>query len=118
MIGLTSAIVQGALTGPLTRRWGESLIIRLSLLGSAIGFLLMLQADSDVTVLVTVCFFVITNAMLTPAVSSLVSKGSSGGQGMALGLSNSFMSLAELLARRGPVLFLTQTSATPTSAEP
>jgi DHA1 family multidrug resistance protein-like MFS transporter len=95
-IGLTSAVVQGALTGPLTRRWGEATLIRASLLGSAVGFVLMLQAQSFVAVLLTVSFFVLSNAMLRPAVSSLISKRAAGSQGVAMGLNNSFMSLGRI----------------------
>jgi len=97
VIGLLSAIVQGVLTGPFTKRWGEAVIIRASLLGSAVGFLLMLRARSDVSVMVTVGFFVVSNAMLRPAVSSMISKRTSSGQGVAMGLNNSFMSLGRIV---------------------
>jgi DHA1 family multidrug resistance protein-like MFS transporter len=97
VIGLASAVVQGGLTGPLTRRWGKVAVIRASLLGSAIGFILMLQARSYVAVLLTVSFFVISNALLRPAVSALISQRAQGGQGVAMGLNNSFMSLGRMV---------------------
>ncbi len=100
IIGLVSAVVQGALTGPLTRRWGEVPVIRLSLLGSSIGFLLMLQATTFYWVLLTVGAFVTCNALLRPAVSSLISKRATSGQGAAMGLNNAFMSLGRIA---GPV---------------
>jgi DHA1 family multidrug resistance protein-like MFS transporter len=100
VIGIVSAVVQGMLTGPLSRRWGEALIVRLSLLGSAIGFLLMLAAYDLVTVLLTISFFIISNAMLRPAISSLISKRATVGQGVAMGLNNSFMSLGRIA---GPI---------------
>ncbi|MBN1963406.1 MAG: MFS transporter [Anaerolineae bacterium] len=96
-IGLVSAVMQGALTGPFSRRWGESAIIRGSLLVSAIGFLLMLTAQTLAGVLVTVGVFVVGNAMLRPAVSSLISRRATVGQGMAMGLNNSFMSLGRII---------------------
>ena len=99
-IGLLSAVVQGGLTGPLSRRWGESAIIKASLLGSAIGFAIMLPALNLATILLTVGFFIISNAMLRPAVSSLTSRRARGGQGVAMGLNNSFMSLGRIV---GPV---------------
>jgi len=92
-IGLVSAIVQGGLTGPVTRRWGEVLVIKVSLLGSAIGFALMVLADSFVSVLLTTGFFVISNAMLRPSVSALISRRATMGQGVAMGFNNAFMSL-------------------------
>jgi DHA1 family multidrug resistance protein-like MFS transporter len=92
-IGIISAIVQGGLTGPFTRRWGEAAIIKASLLGSAFGFAMMVMARSFVAVLLTMGFFVISNAMLRPAVSALISRRATIGQGIAMGLNNSFMSL-------------------------
>ena len=97
VIGLASALVQGGLTGPLTKRWGSVAIIRASLLGSAIGFVLMLQAQTYVAVLLTVSFFIISNALLRPAVSALISQRASSGQGVAMGLNNSFMSLGRMV---------------------
>lgn len=92
-IGIISAIVQGGLTGPFTRRWGEVAIIKASLLGSAFGFAMMVMARSFIVVLLTMGFFVISNAMLRPAVSALISRRATIGQGIAMGMNNSFMSL-------------------------
>jgi DHA1 family multidrug resistance protein-like MFS transporter len=97
VIGLISALAQGVLIGPLTKRWGEAAVIRASLLFSAVGFVVMLQARSFAVVLLTVGFFVISNAMLRPAVSSLTSKRATSGQGVAMGLNNSFMSLGRIV---------------------
>jgi MFS transporter, DHA1 family, multidrug resistance protein len=97
VIGVTSALVQGGLTGPLTKRWGEALVIRISLITSAAGFISMTMANNMVEVLVTVCFFVIGNAMLTPATSSLISKRTNLGQGATMGINNSFMSLGRII---------------------
>jgi MFS transporter, DHA1 family, multidrug resistance protein len=96
VIGLTSAAVQGALTGPFTRRWGEAAVIRASLGGSVVGFLIMLQARNYAGVLITVSLFILSNAMLRPAVASLISRRTTSGQGVAMGLHNSFMSLGRV----------------------
>jgi DHA1 family multidrug resistance protein-like MFS transporter len=88
------------LTGPLTKRWGEALIIKASLLGSVLGFLVMLLANSFATVLLTVGLFVFGNAMLRPVLASLISKRATTGQGVAMGLNNSFMSLGRMV---GPI---------------
>ncbi len=101
VIGILSAAIQGALTGPITRRWGESRVIKFALLGSAIGFPLMLLAESYWTILLTLSFFVISNSMLSPSVSSLISKKAVGGQGSTMGLTNAFMSLGRAT---GPVI--------------
>jgi DHA1 family multidrug resistance protein-like MFS transporter len=100
VIGIISAIMQGVLTGPLSRRWGEANIIKVSLLFSAIGFLLMLQAGTFSEVVLTVSFFIVSNSLLRPAISSLISKKTTIAQGKAMGLTNSFMSLGRIF---GPV---------------
>jgi len=100
VIGTASALMQGLLTGPLTKRWGDVLLLRLSLIGSAIGFLLMLWAESYVAVLLTVLVFVLSNSLLRPVVSSLTSKRYRQGQGIAMGLNNAFMSLGRIA---GPI---------------
>ncbi len=101
LIGIISAGVQGGLTGPATKRWGEEMVIKVSLLGSAIGFVLMLLAFNTTTILLTIGFFVFSNAMIRPGVASLISKRTESGQGISMGLNNSFMSLGRVI---GPVL--------------
>ena len=100
VIGIISATMQGVLTGPLSRRWGEANIIKVSLLVSALGFLLMLQAGTFSEVVLTVSFFIVSNSLLRPAISSLISKKTTIAQGKAMGLNNSFMSLGRIF---GPV---------------
>ena len=97
VVGLVSAGVQGALIGPMSKRWGEAFVIKLSLLGSSLGFLLMLTATTYATVLLTTGFFVLTVALLRPAVASLTSQRATMGQGAVLGLNNSFMSLGRIV---------------------
>ncbi|MBT3190584.1 MAG: MFS transporter [Anaerolineae bacterium] len=100
VIGISSAVVQGALTGPAIRKWGDSAVIKTSLIASSVGFLLMLTATNLTTVMLTTGFFVISNAMLRPGVASLISKRATQGQGIAMGLNNSFMSLGRIV---GPI---------------
>ena len=97
MVGIISAVIQGFLVGPLTCRFGEVIIIRLAFINTAIGFILMVFAQTNLQVWLTVSYFVTSNAMLTPTVSSLISKRATGGQGIAMGLSNSFMSLGRIV---------------------
>ncbi len=97
MVGIISAVIQGFLVGPLTRRFGEVIIIRLAFMNTAIGFILMVLAQTNLQVWLTVSYFVTSNAMLTPTVSSLISKRATGGQGIAMGLNNSFMSLGRIV---------------------
>lgn len=96
VIGVVSAVIQGMLTGPVTRWLGEEKVINLSLIASALGFGLMLAAQTFAGVLLTVGFFVFANAMLRPAIASLTSKRAVGGQGMAMGLNNAYQSLGRV----------------------
>jgi DHA1 family multidrug resistance protein-like MFS transporter len=97
VIGITAVLVQGLLAGPLTRGWGEGRVIQAALLTSAIGFVLMLPAYNFVTVLLTICFFIVGNTLLRPTTAALISKRShEREQGAALGLHSSFMSLGRI----------------------
>lgn len=97
VVGLVSAIVQGLLTGPATRRFGDRRVIQASLFASVVGFLLMITAKSLPTVMATAGFFVFSNSMLRPGVASLTSKRANMPQGAVMGLSNSFMSLGRII---------------------
>lgn len=100
VVGLVSALAQGLLTGPLTKRWGETAVIKGSLLFGAVGFLVMLLASTYAAVLLTTGFFILAIALLRPAVAALLSKQTQLGQGVAMGLNNAFMSLGRIV---GPV---------------
>jgi DHA1 family multidrug resistance protein-like MFS transporter len=100
VVGIVAALTQGALTGPLTKRWGEPAVIKVTLLGSAAGFGLLLTADTLPAVLLTIALFTVPNALLRPAVISLTSKRADTEQGVAMGLNNSFNSLGRIV---GPI---------------
>jgi DHA1 family multidrug resistance protein-like MFS transporter len=100
VVAVVAAGGQAVLTGPLTRRLGEVSVIRMTLLTSTIGFFLMLLANGFLAVLLTTGFFVLSNALLRPAVLSLASKNGEEKQGTVMGLTNSFMSLGRII---GPI---------------
>ncbi len=93
VIGLISAIAQGLLTGPLTKRWGESAIIKVGLFGAAVSFVLLSLANTYMTILGSIGLFTLVTALLSPAVSALTSKQVEQEQGTVMGLSNAVMSL-------------------------
>lgn len=95
--GLFYAIAQGVLVGPLTKKIGEIRVIKLSLLGGSVGFILMLLAFNFVTMLITVGFFVLCNALLKPATLAVISKRANTSQGSAMGLAESYMSLGRII---------------------
>jgi DHA1 family multidrug resistance protein-like MFS transporter len=100
VVGIVAALTQGALTGPLTKRWGEATVIKATLLASALTFGLLLTANNLATVMLTTGLFTLPNALLRPAVISLTSKHAEARQGTAMGLNNSFNSLGRVV---GPI---------------
>jgi DHA1 family multidrug resistance protein-like MFS transporter len=96
-LGLVSALSQGLLAGPVTKRWGDTLVIKVTLLGTAVGFILMLLADSYLTILSATAFFGFMTALQVPALTSLTSRRATVPQGIAMGLSNSFVSLGRII---------------------
>jgi len=100
VIGVVSTLGKTALIGPLTKRWGEARIIKASLVASSAGFLVLLLANTYVTILLSTGLFILSKTLLRTSVISLTSKRATVGQGTAMGLSNSFMSLGRIA---GPI---------------
>lgn len=101
VLGLVSALTQGVLAGPATKKWGDETVIKGGLLATALGFALMLLANTYVAILLATAFFALSVALQVPALTSLTSRRATMPQGIAMGLSNSFVSLGRII---GPVL--------------
>ena len=101
VLGLVSAIAQGLLAGPVTKKWGDETVVKVSLLATALSFGLMLLANSYITILLTTAIFALTVALQIPALTALTSRRATVPQGIAMGLSNSFVSLGRIV---GPIL--------------
>jgi DHA1 family multidrug resistance protein-like MFS transporter len=101
VLGLVSALAQGVLAGPATKKWGDDTIIKAGLLATAFGFGLMLLANTYLTILLATAFFALTVSLQVPALTSLTSRRATVPQGIAMGLSNSFVSLGRIA---GPIL--------------
>ncbi|OQY18770.1 MAG: hypothetical protein B6I34_10310 [Anaerolineaceae bacterium 4572_32.1] len=100
VVAVVSTVGKAALTGPTTKRWGEATVIKASLLAGSVGFVVLLLANTYVTILLATGLFILSKTLLRPAAFSLISKRATGGQGVAMGLSNSFMSLGRIA---GPI---------------
>ncbi len=100
VVAVVSTVGKAVLTGPTTRRWGETAVIKGSLLFGSVGFLVLLLANTYVTILLATGFFILSKTLLRPSAFALISKRSTAGQGVAMGLSNSFMSLGRII---GPI---------------
>jgi len=96
VVGLVSTMGK-VFTGALTRRWGDASVIKTSLFAGSVGFLVLLLANTYPTILLATGFFILSKTFLRPAVFSLTSKRATIGQGAAMGLSNSFMSLGRIV---------------------
>ncbi len=101
VLGLASAVGQGTLVGPFTKRWGNLTVIKVSLLATIVGFGLMVLASTFVTVLLATAFFGLAVALQIPALTSLTSQRATVPQGIAMGLSEAFVSLGRIV---GPLL--------------
>lgn len=101
VIGLVSALGQGALSGPLANRFGENLVIKAAFLLSALGYLIMIPAGQVWSFLLTTAFFMLMTSIMIPPLTSQTSKVTTMDQGITMGLSNSFMSLGRII---GPLL--------------
>ena len=97
LVGAIALIGRGLLTGFVTDRWGEPTVIKTSLLVGAVGFILLLLANTYVAVLFTTGIFTCSITFLRPSIHSLTSKRTNVGQGASMGLSNSFVSLGRVL---------------------
>ncbi len=98
VVAVVSTLGKAILTGPTTRRWGEALVIRVSLLAGSLGFLVLLWANTYLTVLLATGFFILSKTLLRPASFALISRqATTARQGAVMGLSNSFMSLGRII---------------------
>lgn len=96
VLGLMMAVGQGVLVGPLTKRWGDVVVMRIGFLTSALGLVAMMAADRFWTLLAATAFFSLANALVSPSISALTSKRTSMDQGVTMGLSNAFGSLGRI----------------------
>ncbi len=101
LVGAIALIGRGLLTGFVTSHWGEPAVIKTSLIVGAVGFILLLLANTYAAVLLTTGIFTCSITFLRPSIHSLTSKRTTAGQGTSMGLSNSFVSLGRVV---GPIV--------------
>lgn len=97
VVGVVAVVGRGLLTGLATRHFGEASVIKWALLAGAATFVLMSFAQTFVAVLMTTGLFILITAFFRPAIHSLTSQRATVGQGAAMGLSNSFVSLGRVI---------------------
>ncbi|MFZ5825688.1 MAG: MFS transporter [Bacillota bacterium] len=100
LMGITGAVVQGGLIGRLKRRFGEVTLMQSGLLISALGFAIVAVAQQPWSAAVGLSVFAGGNGLIRPSNASLISRKARVGQGLAIGLLDSFDSMGRIL---GPI---------------
>ena len=72
IMGFGSAIVQGGLVGRMTKKYGEGAVIRMGIIVSAVGFILILFSSGFWTSAVFLTIFGVGNGFIRPAISALL----------------------------------------------
>jgi DHA1 family multidrug resistance protein-like MFS transporter len=97
VMGGTLIIVQGVLTGPLTKRFGEAFLIRAGLVGGALGFIAMSLAVDYITTLLALGFFTLALALVGPTLNAYISRFAGERQGTVMGLNSAATSLGRVI---------------------
>lgn len=96
-MALMYALAQGLVVGPLTKKFGEEYIIVLAFLGSALGFVMIMLAQTYLAIMLAMSGFFLLNSLLKPAALACISKNVTGNQGQAMGIGESYMSLGRIM---------------------
>ncbi len=95
--GAMGVLTQGVLITAAIRLLGEVQLLRLSMLLSAIGFLMYTFAPSMPVIFVCVAFISLGMGLGRPVMTSLLSNATDMGQGITMGMQTSFDSLGRTL---------------------
>ncbi|WP_110111922.1 MFS transporter [Bacillus sp. CGMCC 1.16541] len=98
---LIGVFIQGIAVNAMINKFGEKVVVYVTLLGSSLGFILAILAGSYIGVFVTTVLFFIMTSLLRPAVNTLLSKMAGNEQGFVAGMNNAYMSLGNIA---GPAL--------------
>jgi multidrug resistance protein len=99
--GIVGALIQGGVVRRYVKNGDEPNVIRIGLVLSALGFILLIFSNSFVTATIYLCIFGAGNALLRPCITSLITQKTKVGQGAASGLSSSMDSLGRIA---GPLI--------------
>ncbi len=97
IMGIILIAAQGGLVGPLTKKLGDLNLIKVGLLGGAIGFILVALAIDYVTTLLALGFFFLAIALMGPALNSYLSAFAGEHQGTIMGLNSAMTSLGRVV---------------------
>jgi DHA1 family multidrug resistance protein-like MFS transporter len=97
VMGIVLILGQGVLVGPLTKKLGDLTLIKVGLLGGTIGFVFVALAFDYITTLLALGFFILSLALIGPALNSYISNFAGGHQGTVMGLNSAFTSLGRVV---------------------
>ena len=97
LMGIILILGQGALVGPLSRRLGELQLIKLGLLGGALGFVAVAVAVDYLTVMLALSFFILALSVIGPSLNSYISTFAERQQGTLMGLNSACTSLGRVI---------------------
>jgi multidrug resistance protein len=97
LMGAVLIIGQGALVGPMSRKFGELQLIKLGLLGGALGFVAVALAVDYLTVMLALGFFILALSLIGPALNAYISTVAEKQQGTLMGLNSAFTSLGRVI---------------------
>jgi len=106
-MGMVTALVQGGLVHPLTRRFGERRLVQTGAVSLAVAFALVgwsasLGSTARVVLFIGAGFIAVGSGLFTPSVSSYVSRRADlASQGVTLGALQSVSALARVLGPAG-----------------
>lgn len=95
--GITGAVLQGTVVGPLTKRRGERFTIALGLSVGACGFLSLVVAPRLAFVIPSLAMAAFSLSLVRPSVASALSKITTMPQGVTMGLQSAFDSLGRVI---------------------
>lgn len=101
-VGVVGIVLQGALIGPLVKRFGEGNLIRAGLLVLSAGYIVLLQPRSwGLLIFVATVLVGCGRSLIGPAATALISRKANVEQGLIQSSSQSFDALARTI---GPLL--------------
>jgi DHA1 family multidrug resistance protein-like MFS transporter len=96
VVGLVQAAILGGLVGRLINRWGEDRLIQGGLLIAAVGYFLITLTHSVATLAIYAAVAGAGHSLMRPSLASRISKRTQAGQGLSIGIMDSFDSLGRV----------------------
>ncbi len=97
VVGAVQAAILGGLVGRLINRWGEDRLVQGGLLIATVGYLLIVLTHNIATLAIYAAIAGAGHSLMRPSVASLISKRTPAGQGLSIGIMDSFDSLGRIL---------------------